>query len=89
MPRRYNNYYINSGNQLCWYCAKACGGSNCPWANKLQPVPGWKAEHVYRERAVEITSRGKKRVRRFDYESYSISECPLFESDGKLVYKKV
>lgn len=30
--------------QLCWSCSKACGGSDCPWANKLQPVEGWKAE---------------------------------------------
>ena len=29
--------------QLCWSCSKACGGSDCPWANKLQPVEGWTA----------------------------------------------
>ena len=30
--------------QLCWSCSKACGGSDCSWANKLQPVEGWEAE---------------------------------------------
>ena len=30
--------------QLCWSCSKTCGGSDCPWANKLKPVEGWKAE---------------------------------------------
>ena len=30
--------------QLCWSCSKACGGSDCPWANKLQPVEGWTAK---------------------------------------------
>lgn len=26
---------------LCWYCAKACGGQGCPWADSLIPNPEW------------------------------------------------
>lgn len=26
---------------LCWECARACGGANCPWADDLAPVRGW------------------------------------------------
>lgn len=28
-------------NSLCWECARACGGANCPWADSLKPVKGW------------------------------------------------
>ena len=28
-------------NSLCWECARACGGANCPWADSLKPVRGW------------------------------------------------
>ena len=53
--------------QLCWSCSKACGGSDCPWANKLQPVEGWVAK--------------KKTTKDCGQEvvSYRITECPLFE----------
>lgn len=27
--------------QLCWGCAKACGG--CSWSKRFEPVPGWTA----------------------------------------------
>lgn len=30
-------------HQPCWKCAKATGGGDCPWANDLEPVPGWMA----------------------------------------------
>lgn len=26
---------------LCWECARACGGANCPWADDMKPVKGW------------------------------------------------
>ena len=26
---------------LCWECARACGGANCPWADDLAPVKDW------------------------------------------------
>lgn len=29
-------------DSLCWECARACGGGNCPWADSLKPVQGWK-----------------------------------------------
>lgn len=27
--------------QLCWGCAKSCGG--CSWSKRFEPVPGWTA----------------------------------------------
>lgn len=59
--------------QLCWSCAKACGGSDCPWANKLQPVEGWTAK--------------KKTTKDCGQEvvSYRITECPLYEKEKKEV----
>lgn len=38
-----------ANNQLCWSCTKACGGSDCPWANELKPVKGWKAKDVHNQ----------------------------------------
>lgn len=53
--------------QLCWSCSKACGGSDCPWANKLQPVEGWVAtKKTTKDCGQEVVS-------------YRITECPLFE----------
>ena len=57
--------------QLCWSCSKACGGSDCPWADKLQPVEGWKATRK--------TMWGKKAP----IETFHIVECPLYEKEGR------
>ena len=57
--------------QLCWSCSKACGGSDCPWANKLQPVEGWVATK-------KITKDAGKII-----ESYRITKCPLYEKETK------
>lgn len=57
--------------QLCWSCAKACGGSDCPWANKLQPVEGWTAKPK------TICGNNKHPI-----ETFHITECPLYEKDG-------
>lgn len=55
--------------QLCWSCAKACGG--CPWSDRFEPVQGWDAEscrRVYRDAAV-----GTRYI-----DSYTIRECPEY-----------
>lgn len=57
--------------QLCWSCAKACGGSDCPWANKLQPVEGWVAKP-------SLILSNKHQM-----ETYRIIECPLYEKRKK------
>ena len=57
--------------QLCWSCSKACGGSDCPWANKLQPVEGWEAKK-------KIICGQKKPI-----ETYHITKCPLYEKRKK------
>ena len=53
---------------LCWTCRKACGGYDCPWAEKLKPVEGWTA---------------KETVRRYndntEIRSYQVIECPLYK----------
>ena len=50
--------------QLCWRCAKACGG--CNWSRHLEPIDGWVAEIT-----VVKDSMG-------DFQSYSIKKCPEF-----------
>ena len=57
--------------QLCWSCSKACGGADCPWANKLKPVEGWKAKK-------KIICGQKKPI-----ETFHIVECPLYEKEGR------
>lgn len=37
--------WARKGDTLCWFCAKAGGkDSECPWASRLKPVPGWKVQ---------------------------------------------
>ena len=50
--------------QLCWRCAKACGG--CAWSDSDLPVFGWDAEPT-----IVKDSQG-------DYTSYRIKKCPEF-----------
>lgn len=53
---------------LCWDCEKAVGGSDCPWANKLEPVEGWEAIST----TVKMTpGRG--------VESFVVKKCPMFK----------
>lgn len=56
--------------QICWRCAKACGG--CSWSADLTPVPGWIAEK--RSYPVE---KGMKET------SYIIRYCPEFEKEER------
>lgn len=58
--------------QLCWSCSKACGGSDCPWANKLQPVEGWVATKRIAKDCGHISTR------------YHITKCPLYEKGRRL-----
>lgn len=52
--------------QLCWGCAKACGG--CSWSRDFKPVKGWTA----RETVLKTQSTIQ------EIKSYSISACPEF-----------
>ena len=62
--------------QLCWSCSKACGGSDCPWANKLQPVEGWTAiQRIIKDCGHKTTH-------------YRITKCPLFEKGRRLSQKE-
>lgn len=57
--------------QPCWNCKRACNtaGHKCPWADRGEPVEGWKATPTrWKDRDIEIRS-------------YDISECPLFIKD--------
>lgn len=58
--------------QPCWTCKKAVGGSDCPWANELKAVEGWKAEKTV------IKQNGRDSG---DIETYNILECPLYEAE--------
>ena len=52
---------------LCWDCARATG--NCPWADRLVPVKGWKA--------IKIQPTATK-----PYGSYIVLDCPGFIRDA-------
>ena len=57
--------------QLCWNCKRACNTADhkCPWADRGEPIEGWKATPTrWKDRGLEISS-------------YDIVECPLFIKD--------
>lgn len=58
--------------QLCWSCAKACGG--CSWSEygRNEPVPGWTA----RPTVLPPGPDGGERIL-----SYQITACPQFVLD--------
>ena len=60
-------------DQLCWSCKKACGGYDCPWANKLKPVEGWTAKEV------TLCSGIKGKCDK----TYRITKCPLYEKEKR------
>lgn len=63
---------------LCWTCAKACGGYDCPWVAKFKPVDGWTAEKTLRSYA-----NGEK------VESFRVIACPLYEKwDREALHKQ-
>lgn len=64
---------MSAPEQLCWSCKKACGGYDCPWANKLKPVEGWKVK----ESSISM-GNGKRREK-----TYQIIECPLYEKEKR------
>lgn len=59
--------------QLCWTCARACGG--CSWSRSFTPVNGWTAEQteLYVDRGEYETHRTT---------SYRIKACPLYVPDA-------
>lgn len=58
--------------QLCWTCSRACGG--CSWSDgSYTPVKGWKAK--------KNTVRVEKGIYSHEYDSYHITECPLYDND--------
>lgn len=66
---------------LCWTCQWAAGKEEkCPWANKFQPVPGWKAVPT----KITIAERKCGYI-----ESFAVSECPLYELMGEFKHRIV
>lgn len=66
--------------QPCWECSKGAAGSDCPWANNLQPVPGWDAKEVIvKHNQWSYKKNGKKVHRVTEIKSYEIYSCPLYE----------
>lgn len=57
--------------QLCWTCSRACGG--CSWSADFTPVKGWTAK--------KNTVRVEKGIYSHEYDSYHITECPLYKDD--------
>lgn len=59
----------------CWDCALACGGTiggtTCPWARRLRPVPGWVADEAKVKFSTESMSN-----------TFIVIDCPLFIRDG-------
>ena len=58
--------------QLCWTCARACGG--CSWSHDFTPVKGWTAKKV-----TMYVDRGDYETHRT--ETYRITACPLYKDD--------
>lgn len=54
---------------LCWDCAKATS-QDCPWAERGQPVEGWRAKKTKLRFSGELS------------DSYRVFSCPLFERDA-------
>lgn len=57
--------------QPCWSCANAVPsvGTGCPWSERFEPVPGWKAKL-----RVISTSNGS-------VYTYQITRCPLYRPE--------
>lgn len=64
-----NNFHKT---QLCWTCARACGG--CSWSAEFKPVRGWKAK-----KTKLYVDRGEHN--KHYTTSYRIKECPLYKDD--------
>ena len=62
-------------SQLCWDCAKACGG--CEWSRSFRPVPGWSASPSRR-----IQNYGETGFKVID--TYRITACPKFIKEATL-----
>ena len=60
----------NTKDTLCWDCGKATGKGDCPWANKFQPVDGWKAKPT----TIKMRSHPDGEI-----QSYKVIECPLYK----------
>ena len=71
---------------LCWHCKYADNTPigihatqncvkiiRCPWANKLQPVKGWKTKDIVCKR--EITNGGEYSIEK----KFAVVKCPLYE----------
>ena len=65
--------------QLCWTCARACGG--CSWSAEFKPVRGWKAKKtiLYNDRGAYNSHTVK---------SYNIKECPMYKPDTQTKRKR-
>lgn len=68
---------LKKHSSLCWECEWAAGkDEKCPWANKFEPVPGWKAIPT----KVLNQSENKQKGRKASFlDSFDVCECPLFE----------
>lgn len=69
-----NRYVHRKGDQsLCWNCKNCFGG--CSWAERFEPVEGWRAERTI--------------IKYFNIEtpSFLVRDCPLFAvDDGEREY---
>lgn len=67
--KTYGAYYIPKGTtapaSLCWNCGKATGGSDCPWANRFEPVEGWTATPTI--------------IKADRNASFMVHQCPLYK----------
>lgn len=55
----------------CWNCANATRPDKCPWVESFTPVPGWTATPT------RLMTESPQ-----PYDSYLITDCPLFERDA-------
>lgn len=59
---------VKAKDTLCWSCEKCTGGSDCPWANRFEPVEGWDAVPT----KIKMTPEKES-------DSFKVLSCPLFK----------
>lgn len=64
-----------SNDSLCWDCKNSvCSG--CCWAKDFQPVPGWRAEKVYKDSQTYGST-------------FKVTSCPKFIPDDYFFLKEL
>lgn len=76
----------NKAEQLCWSCAKACDDSLCEWVRRCCGVQEEMRHNDYPDyvrTVVKVKNRYRRGLLIKTAEAELISECDLYEWDGR------